>query len=121
MMGSFSTTHDEISWILTAYLVAVAVFTPLTAWLGRRFGRKRVLLTGIVGFVVASTFAGRSENLLEIVAYRFIQGVFGAPLVPVAQQILLDAWPRERHNIALGWFSVGMMVGLIVGPIFGGS
>ena len=68
MMGSFSTTHDEISWILTAYLVAVAVFTPLTAWLGRRVGRKRVLLTGIVGFVVASTFAGRSENLLEIVA-----------------------------------------------------
>ena len=120
MMGAFSTTLDEISWILTAYLVAVAVFTPLTAWLGRRYGRKRVLLTGIVGFVVASTFAGTSNSLLEIVTARFIQGVFGATLIPVAQQILLDLWPKERHNIALGWFSVGMMVGLIIGPVLGG-
>lgn len=120
MMGSFSTTHDEISWVLTAYLVAVAVFTPLTAWLGRRYGRKRVLLTGIVGFVIASTFAGRADSLTEIVTARFTQGMFGATLIPVAQQILLDAWPKERHNIALGWFSVGMMVGLIVGPVLGG-
>ena len=120
MMGTFSTTLDEISWILTAYLVAVAVFTPLTAWLGRRYGRKRVLLTGILGFVIASTFAGTSETLFEIVTARFIQGVFGATLIPVAQQILLDLWPKERHNIALGWFSVGMMVGLIIGPILGG-
>jgi len=120
MMGTFSTTLDEISWILTAYLVAVAVFTPLTAWLGRRYGRKRVLLTGIFGFVVASTFAGTSDTLFEIVTARFIQGVFGATLIPVAQQILLDLWPKERHNIALGWFSVGMMVGLIIGPILGG-
>jgi len=120
MMGTFSTTLDEISWILTAYLVAVAVFTPLTAWLGRRYGRKRVLLTGIVGFVVASTFAGTSNSLFEIVTARFIQGVFGATLIPVAQQILLDLWPKERHNIALGWFSVGMMVGLIIGPVLGG-
>jgi DHA2 family multidrug resistance protein len=120
MMGSFSTTLDEISWILTAYLVAVAVFTPLTAWLGRRYGRKRVLLTGIVGFVTTSTFAGLSDSLTEIVTARFLQGVFGATLIPVAQQILLDAWPRERHNIALGYFSVGMMVGLIIGPVLGG-
>jgi DHA2 family multidrug resistance protein len=120
MMGTFSTTHDEISWVLTAYLVAVAVFTPLTAWLGRRYGRKRVLLTGIVGFVTCGTFAGLSDQLTEIVGARFMQGIFGATLVPVAQQILLDNWPRERHNVALGWFSVGMMVGLIIGPTLGG-
>jgi DHA2 family multidrug resistance protein len=120
MMGAFSAAHDEVAWILTAFLIAVGVFTPLTGWLSRRIGRKRLLLIAIVGFCCASIMSGLSNTISQIVPARFLQGMFGAALVPLAQQILLDAYPRERHGMAMAWFNVGMLVGLIVGPILGG-
>lgn len=120
MMGAFSAAHDEVAWILTAFLIAVGVFTPLTGWLSRRIGRKRLMLIAIVGFCCASVMSGLSNTISQIVPARFLQGMFGAALVPLAQQILLDAYPRERHGMAMAWFNVGMLVGLIVGPMLGG-
>jgi DHA2 family multidrug resistance protein len=120
MMGAFSAGHDEIAWVLTSFLIAVGVFTPLTGWLSRRVGRKRLMLIGIVGFCAASTMAGLSNSIEQIVPARFLQGMFGAALVPLAQQILLDVYPRQRHGMAMAWFNVGMLVGLIVGPFLGG-
>lgn len=120
MMGAFSAAHDEVAWILTAFLIAVGVFTPLTGWLSRRIGRKRLLLIAIVGFCCASVMSGLSNSISQIVPARFLQGMFGAALVPLAQQILLDAYPRERHGMAMAWFNVGMLVGLIIGPMLGG-
>lgn len=120
MMGAFSAAHDEVAWILTAFLIAVGVFTPLTGWLSRRIGRKRLMLIAIVGFCCASIMSGLSNSISQIVPARFLQGMFGAALVPLAQQILLDAYPRERHGMAMAWFNVGMLVGLIVGPMLGG-
>lgn len=120
MMGAFSAAHDEIAWVLSAFLIAVAVFTPLSGWLSRKIGRKRLLLIAIVGFVTASVFSGLSDTITELVQARFLQGMFGAALVPICQQILLDAYPRERHGMAMAWFNIGMLVGLIVGPFLGG-
>ena len=120
MMGTFSASHDEVAWVLTAFLIAVAVFTPLSGWLSRRVGRKRLLLISVVGFCCASVLSGSSNTIEQIVPARFLQGMFGAALVPLSQQILLDAYPRERHGMAMAWFNVGMLVGLIVGPFLGG-
>jgi DHA2 family multidrug resistance protein len=120
MMGAFSASHDEIAWVLTSFLIAVGVFTPLTAWLSRRVGRKRLLLIAIVGFCFASVLSGMSNSIDQIVPARFLQGTFGAALVPLSQQTLLDAYPRHRHGMAMAWFNVGMLIGLIVGPFLGG-
>jgi MFS transporter, DHA2 family, multidrug resistance protein len=120
MMGAFSAAHDEVAWVLTAFLIAVGVFTPLTGWLSRRVGRKRLMLLAIIGFCCASVMSGMSNSISQIVPARFLQGMFGAALVPLAQQILLDIYPRERHGMAMAWFNVGMLVGLIVGPMLGG-
>ena len=120
MMGAFSAAHDEVAWVLTAFLIAVGVFTPLTGWLSRRIGRKRLLLFAIVGFCCASVMSGMSNSISQIVPARFLQGMFGAALVPLSQQILLDIYPRERHGMAMAWFNVGMLFGLIVGPMLGG-
>ena len=120
MMGAFSAAHDEVAWVLTAFLIAVGVFTPLTGWLSRRVGRKRLMLLAIIGFCAASVMSGMSNSISQIVPARFLQGMFGAALVPLAQQILLDVYPRERHGMAMAWFNVGMLVGLIVGPMLGG-
>jgi DHA2 family multidrug resistance protein len=120
MMGPFSAAHDEIAWVLTAFLIAVGVFTPLSGWVSRQIGRKRLLLIAIVGFCAMSVLSGLSNTITQIVPARFAQGIFAAALVPLSQQILLDAYPRERHGMAMAWFNVGMLVGLIVGPFLGG-
>src|ERR1700691_4838345 len=87
MQGSLSTTQDQISWVLTSYIVAAAIATPLTGWLAGRVGRKRLFLRAIVGFPLASLLCGSAQNLAQIVVYRLLQGLFGAALIPVSQSI----------------------------------
>src|ERR1022692_3501465 len=90
IQGSVSASADQINWVLTSYIVAAAIMTPPSGFLANRFGRKRVLLTAIAGFVIASILCGVSQSLVEIVAFRLMQGLFGAALVPLSQGILLD-------------------------------
>jgi MFS transporter, DHA2 family, multidrug resistance protein len=85
-----------------------------------RFGRKRVFIAAVVGFTVASVLCGLAENLDQMVLYRLVQGIFGAPLVPLAQAVLLDSYPRERHGSAMAIWGIGVMVGPILGPTLGG-
>jgi len=121
MKGELSVSQDEVSWVLTAYLIAVAIASPPIGWLSRRIGRKRFLLTIIVAFLIFSMLAGRSTTLSEIVAYRFLQGLSAAALVPLSHHIILDIFPKDRVGFALGWWSVGVMFGAIVGPTLGGA
>jgi len=118
--GSLSLTHEEASWILTSYLIAVAIATPPVSWLGRRFGRKRLFLVVIAGFIVCSMLAGSANDIGEMVVYRFMQGTFGAALVPLSMHILLDVYPREEHGTAISWWSMGVMFSAIAGPTLGG-
>jgi len=120
MLGAFGATSDQITWVLTSYLVAAAVVMPLTGYLSERLGRRRLLIISIVGFIVSSGLCGLSWNLLSMVIFRVAQGVCGAPLVALSQAILLDAFPREKHGQALAIFGLGIMVAPVLGPVLGG-
>jgi len=120
MLGTFGATSDQITWVLTSYLVSAAVVMPLTGYLSARLGRRRLLIFSIVGFVVSSALCGLSWNLESMVVFRLAQGICGAPLVPLSQAILLDAFPREKHGQALAIFGLGIMVAPVLGPILGG-
>lgn len=120
MQGSMGATQDQISWVLTSYIVAAAIFMPLTGFLSARFGRKRLFIWSVVGFTIASMLCGAAQSLDQIVLFRLLQGVFGASLVPLSQSVLLDSYPRERHGAAMALWGVGVMVGPILGPMLGG-
>lgn len=120
MAGALSASQDQASWVLTSYIVAAAITTPLTGWLTGRFGRKRIFLISVVGFTVASALCGLSNSLTEIVLARLQQGVFGAALVPLSQAIMLDTNPKEKHAQAMAIWGMGVMLGPILGPTLGG-
>jgi MFS transporter, DHA2 family, multidrug resistance protein len=120
MQGALSASQDEITWVLTSYIVAAAIATPLTGWLSDRLSVKRLLIVAIGGFTVSSALCGLSETLTQIVASRLLQGIFGASLVPLSQSILLDINPREKQGQAMAVWGMGVMVGPILGPTLGG-
>ena len=120
MQGSVSASADQITWVLTSYIVAAAIMTPLTGWLAGRVGRKRLILWSIVGFTAASGLCGLATSLGELVGFRLLQGVFGAALVPMSQAILLDINPPERHGPAMSIWGMGAILGPIIGPALGG-
>jgi MFS transporter, DHA2 family, multidrug resistance protein len=120
MQGTLSASQDQIAWVLTAYIVAAAIATPLTGWLSDRFGQKNVFLASITGFTLASALCGVSNSLGQIVAARLLQGAFGAALVPLAQVVLMEINPREKQGQAMAVWGMGVMVGPILGPTLGG-
>jgi len=120
MQGSVSASSDQINWVLTSYIVAAAIMTPPSGFLTNRFGRKRVLMVAVAGFVVASVLCGIAQSLLQIVAFRLLQGFFGAALVPLSQSILIDIHTPEERGSAMALFGVSVMVGPVLGPVIGG-
>ncbi|BFT64002.1 DHA2 family efflux MFS transporter permease subunit [Pseudomonas moorei] len=120
MQGSISASSDQINWVLTSYIVAAAIMTPPSAFLARRFGRKRVLLWAIIGFVVSSILCGLAQSLEEIIPFRLLQGLAGAALVPLSQGILLDIYSLKERGSAMALFGVSVMVGPVLGPMLGG-
>ena len=120
MQGSLSATQDQVSWVLTSYIVAAAIATPATGWLSSMLGRRRLLLIAIGGFTLASVLCGIATGIGEMVVFRLLQGLFGAALVPVSQSTLLDVFPREKHGAAMAMWGMGVMIGPILGPPLGG-
>lgn len=120
MQGSLSATQDQVAWVLTSYLIAITIATPLWGALGGRFGRKPLLLVSIAGFTLFSMLAGSSQSLEEVLVHRFFQGIFGAALIPLALSSLLAIYRREDFSIAMGWWGVGIMFGPVFGPTLGG-
>jgi MFS transporter, DHA2 family, multidrug resistance protein len=120
MTGDLGASPDTISWVLTSYIVAAAIMTPVTGWLSDRFGRRELFLTTIIGFTVSSMACGISWSLESMVAFRIMQGLFGAAIVPLSQTFLLDINPKERHGQAMAMWGAGIMVGPIIGPTLGG-
>ncbi|VWX54469.1 DHA2 family efflux MFS transporter permease subunit [Novosphingobium sp. 9U] len=120
MSASLSASQEQVLWVLTSYLVAGAIATPLSGWLAGRFGRKMVMVTSVFGFTVASALCGMANDLPTIIFARFLQGACGASLVPLSQAILLDINPPEEHAKAMVIFALGSMAGPIIGPTVGG-
>ena len=120
MQGSLSATTDQINWVLTSYIVAAAIATPVTGFLEQRLGRKRLFQIAVAGFTGASVLCGIATSLPEMVVFRLLQGLFGASLVPLSQAVLLDSYPREKHGSAMAMWGIGVMVGPILGPTLGG-
>src|SRR6202023_1757920 len=120
IQGSMSASQDQISWVLTSYIVSSAIMMPLTGWLAGRFGVKYIFLASVIGFTVASALCGAATSLTQLVVYRVLQGVCGAGLVPLGQATLFTIYPREKHGQAMAIFSTGAMMGPIIGPTLGG-
>ncbi|MDE2080495.1 MAG: DHA2 family efflux MFS transporter permease subunit [Burkholderiales bacterium] len=120
MRGSLSASQDQITWVLTSYIVAAAIATPLSGWLCDRYTQKRVFLVSVAGFTLASLWCGLSGSLAEIVAARLLQGLFGAALVPLSQAVLLQINEPARRGSAMAVWGMGVMVGPILGPSLGG-
>jgi MFS transporter, DHA2 family, multidrug resistance protein len=120
IQGSFSCSQDQIAWVVTSYIVAAAIMTPLTGWLAGRLGIKWVFFFSVVGFTVASALCGAATTLIQLVLYRVLQGVCGAALVPLSQSVLLRTNPPERHGRAMAIWGIGTMLGPIIGPALGG-
>jgi DHA2 family multidrug resistance protein len=119
MQGSLSASLDQINWVLTSYIVAAAIMTAPIGWLAERFGRKRLFVLCSAGFTVASVLCGLAQNIEEMVAFRLLQGVFGAALVPLSQALMLDSFSAQERGSAMAIWGIGVMLGPIMGPTLG--
>jgi DHA2 family multidrug resistance protein len=120
MQGSFSAAQDQIAWVVTSYIVAAAIMTPLTGWLAGRLGIKYVFFVSVAGFTLASALCGVATSLAQMVIYRLLQGICGAALVPLSQSVLLQINPPQRHAKAMSVWGMGVILGPIIGPALGG-
>jgi DHA2 family multidrug resistance protein len=119
MQGSLSASLDQINWVLTSYIVAAAIMTAPIGWVADRFGRKKLFVVCAAGFTVASVLCGLAQSITEMVAFRLLQGMFGAALVPLSQAVLLDAYSVEERGSAMAIWGIGVMLGPIMGPTLG--
>jgi DHA2 family multidrug resistance protein len=120
MQASTSASREQITWVLTSYIVMAATFTPLSGWLAGRIGRKQVFVGSMVGFTLASALCGMATTLDQLIAFRLLQGIMGSALLPMSQAIMLDINPPERHGSAMAVWGVGAILGPILGPLLGG-
>jgi DHA2 family multidrug resistance protein len=120
MQASTSASREQITWVLTSYIIMSAIFTPLSGWLSDRFSPKWVMIVSIIGFTVASMLCGLATNLDQLIAFRLLQGMMGAALLPISQAIMIDINPPERHGPAMAIWGIGAILGPIAGPLLGG-
>ncbi|HEY3949666.1 DHA2 family efflux MFS transporter permease subunit [Phenylobacterium sp.] len=120
IQGSVSASQDQIVWVLTSYIIAAAIMTPLSGWLSMKIGRKTMLLASIAGFTGASVLCGIATSLPEIVIFRLLQGIAGASLIPLSQTVMLDLYPQKMIPRVMSIWSAAVILGPIVGPTLGG-
>ena len=120
IQGSVSAAQDQITWVLTSYIIAAAIMTPLSGWLALKIGRKRMFLMSIAGFIVASMLCGIATSLPEIVLFRLLQGIAGASMMPLSQTVMLDIYPPKQIPQVMAIWSSAVILGPILGPALGG-
>lgn len=120
MRGAMSATQDQITWTITGNIVATAVATPLAGWLAGRYEVRPILLCAVIGFIISTTACGMSQTLEQLVIARVAQGAFGAPLVPLAQAIVLAVFPPNQRSTCMAIWSMGAVLGPIIAPTLGG-
>jgi DHA2 family multidrug resistance protein len=120
MQGSLSATQDQMTWVLTCYIVSSAIATPLSGWLAGQIGRRKVLMLSVIGFTIASVLCGMAQSINEIVLFRLFQGVCGAALSPLSQSILFDINSPANFGKAMAGWGMAITLGPILGPALGG-
>jgi len=118
--GNLASTNEEGTWVVTSYLVSNAIVLPISGWLANHMGRKRLLLTCVAGFTITSLCCGLATSLPQLIVFRVLQGLTGGGLQPLAQAILLETFPKERHGHAMAAFGIGILLAPILGPTLGG-
>jgi MFS transporter, DHA2 family, multidrug resistance protein len=118
--GGLGTSYDESTWILTSYLVANAVILPMSAWLGRVFGRKRYYMMSVALFTATSFLCGIAPSLSSLIVFRVLQGTGGGGLAPVEQAILVDTFPEKKRAAAFALYSMAIVTAPAIGPPLGG-
>lgn len=121
MQGALGATQDEVSWAMTFNIVATAVVTPMTGWIAERFGRRNTMVWCCSVFAAATFLCGTSMTLEELILWRIIQGIAGAPLIPLGHTLLLDSSPRHQHGTVLAIYGMANVVGPVIGPTIGGE
>jgi DHA2 family multidrug resistance protein len=120
MQGSMSASRDQITWVLTSYIVASAIMTAPVGWMASRFGKKNLMLVSMIGFTVTSMMCGLAQSLEQMILFRLLQGAFGAALSPLSQSIMLDLYPPQKRGNIMAIWGMGVMLGPILGPTLGG-
>lgn len=120
MQGSLAASRDQVTWVLTSYIVAAAIMTAPVGWIASRFGKKRFALVSLAGFTVTSMMCGAAQSLEQMVIFRLLQGMFGAALSPLSQAIMLDLYPPHKRGSIMAIWGMGVMLGPILGPTLGG-
>ncbi|MGD0162777.1 MAG: DHA2 family efflux MFS transporter permease subunit [Candidatus Sulfotelmatobacter sp.] len=118
--GNLAATIEEGTWVVTSYLVSNAIILPMSGWLANYIGRKKLLLTCVAGFTVTSLFCGLATTLPALIFFRVLQGLTGGGLQPLAQAILLETFPEQKHGQAMAAFGIGILLAPILGPTLGG-
>jgi DHA2 family multidrug resistance protein len=118
--GNLAATVDEGTWVVTSYLVANAIVLPMSGWLANRFGRRRLILGCVAGFTVASVLCAVATSLEWLILFRILQGLTGGGMQPLAQAIMLESFPKEKHGLAMAAYGVGIILAPILGPMLGG-
>ena len=120
MQGSLAASRDQVTWILTSYIVAAAIMTAPVGWLASRFGKKKFALVSLAGFTITSMMCGAAQSLEQMIVFRLMQGMFGASLSPLSQAIMLDLYPPAKRGSIMAIWGMGVMLGPILGPTLGG-
>ncbi|PMN93712.1 multidrug MFS transporter [Enterovibrio norvegicus] len=120
MMGALGVTSEQVTWVLTSYSMAEAICIPLASYFSLRFGVRKLLLVSVTGFVIMSALCGQADSLTEMIIFRILQGAFGASVIPLSQSIMVQIYPAEERGKAMALFSVGVLLGPILGPTVGG-
>jgi MFS transporter, DHA2 family, multidrug resistance protein len=120
MQGSLAASRDQITWVLTSYIVSAAIMTAPVGWIASRFGRKNFAIVSLTGFTVTSMMCGAAQTLDQMIIFRLLQGAFGAALSPLSQSIMLDLYPPAKRGSVMAIWGMGVMVGPILGPTLGG-
>ncbi len=120
IQGSLSAGQEEVTWVLTSYLVANAVIIPMSGWMARVLGRKRYLLLSLGVFTLSSVLCGMATSLAELIFFRVVQGAGGGGLQPMSQAILMETFPPRERGMAMAIYGFGVVLGPILGPLLGG-
>src|ERR1700742_5228679 len=120
MQGSLQASRDQITWVLTSYIIAAAIMTAPVGWIASRFGKKNFILVALGGFTLTSMLCGAAQTLDQMILFRLLQGAFGAALSPLSQSIMLDLSPPQKRGNIMAIWGMGVMLGPSLGPTLGG-